>query len=46
MTGALLFGLPFTISFVDLKYSAIVVCVAASFAAIQEGYFVITGRAS
>ena len=44
MTGALLFGLPFTISFVDLKYSAIVVCVAATFAAIQEGHYIRVGR--
>ena len=44
VTGALLFALPFTISFVDLKYCAIVVCSVATFAAIQEGYFIITGR--
>ena len=37
VTGALLFCLPLTLSFIDLKYSAIVVCAAATFAAIQEG---------
>ena len=43
-TGALLFLLPLTIPVVELKYSAIVVCAAASFAAIQEGHFIRTGR--
>ena len=42
ITGALLFILPLTISFVDLKYSAIVVCIIATFAAIQEGHFIRT----
>jgi len=37
VTGALCFLLPFTLSFIDLKYSAIVVCSIATFAAIQEG---------
>ena len=43
-TGALLFLLPLTIPAVPLKYSAFVVCAAATFAAIQEGYFIRTGR--
>ena len=43
-TGALLFLLPLTIPVVPLKYSAIVVCAAATFAAIQEGHFIRTGR--
>ena len=43
-TGGLLFLFPLTISFVPLKYSAIVVCAAAMFAAIQEGHFIRTGR--
>ena len=43
-TGALLFLLPLTIPAVGLKYSAVVVCAAATFAAIQEGYFIRTGR--
>lgn len=37
ITGLLLFLLPFTLSFVDVQYSAIVVCSIATFAAIQEG---------
>ena len=43
-TGALLFLLPLTIPAVPLKYSAIVVCAVATFAAIQEGHFIRTGR--
>ena len=43
-TGALLFLLPLTIPAVPLKYSAIVVCAASTFAAIQEGHFIRTGR--
>ena len=44
VTGFLLFVLPLTLSIVDLKYSAIVVCVAATFAAIQEGYRIRIGK--
>ena len=44
-TGVLLFLLPLTIRFLPLKHSAIVVCAAASFAAVQEGHFIRTGRA-
>ena len=40
-TGLLLFLLPFTISFVELKYTAIVVCSIAVFSAIQEGVYLI-----
>ena len=43
-TGALLFLLPLTIPFLSLKYSAIVVCALATFAAIQEGYLIRTGE--
>ena len=42
-TGLLLFLLPLTISFVELKYTAIVVCSIATFSAIQEGVYVIAG---
>ena len=41
LAGLLLFLLPLTISFVELKYSSIVVCFVATFAAIQEGLCVI-----
>ena len=43
-TGALLFLLPLTIRTVGLQYSATVVCAAATFAAVQEGHFIRTGR--
>lgn len=42
-TGLLLFLLPLTLSILNLKYGAIVVCVAATFAAIQEGHFIRAG---
>ena len=38
ITGGLLFVFPLTLEFIDLKYSATVVCVVATVAAIQEGY--------
>ena len=43
-TGLCLFLLPLTMSFVDLRYTAPVVCVLATIAAIQEGYYIVTGR--
>ncbi|MBE6649956.1 MAG: CDP-alcohol phosphatidyltransferase family protein [Ruminococcaceae bacterium] len=42
VTGLLLFLLPLTISFAELKYIAIVVCSIATISAIQEGLYVIT----
>ena len=44
VTGLLLFVLPLTISFINLKYSAVVVCIFATFAAIQEGHFIRTKK--
>lgn len=44
VTGLLLFILPLTITFLDLKYSATVVCLFATFAAIQEGHFIRTNK--
>lgn len=44
VTGLLLFILPLTVHFVDLKYTAIPVCTLATFAAIQEGHFIRTNR--
>lgn len=43
-TGALLFLMPLTILVFPLKNSVIVDCAAATFAAIQEGHFIRTGR--
>ena len=44
VTGALLFLIPLTIPVLPLKYSAVTVCAAATFAAIQEGHVIRTGR--
>lgn len=44
LTGGLLFVFPLTVSFIEVKYSAIVVCLVATFAAIQEGHFIRSGR--
>ena len=43
-TGLCLFLLPLTMSFVDLRYTAPVVCAIATIAAIQEGYYIATGH--
>ena len=43
-TGVLLFLLPLTLPFVELKYSSAVMCAIATFSAIQEGYYIGTGR--
>ena len=42
ITGLLLFLLPITLSFVEVKYSFIPVCSIATFAAIQEGVYIAT----
>ena len=42
VTGILLFILPLTLHFIDLKYSGVVVSAAATFAAIQEGHIIRT----
>ena len=42
VTGLLLFLLPLTVSFVELKYTAIAVCSIATLSAIQEGVYIIT----
>lgn len=40
ITGAVLFLLPLTLTVLDIRYSSIPACMIASFAAIQEGYFI------
>ena len=42
-TGLLLFLLPLTLSFVELKYSSMAVCSIATFAAVQEAVYVAAG---
>ena len=43
-TGVLLFLLPLTVPVLLMKYFAIFVCAAATFAAIQEGHLIRTGE--
>ena len=43
VTGLCLFLLPLTMSVVDLRYTAPVVCVIATIAAIQEGHYTVKG---
>ena len=40
ITGIALFLLPLTLPFVDIKYTAVLVCMLATFAAVQEGHFI------
>ena len=40
VTGGLLFLFPLTLAFIDMRYSAAVVCTAATAAAIHEGYLI------
>jgi len=42
ITGLLLFLWPLTISFIEFKYTAIIVCSITIFSAIQEGFYVIS----
>ena len=44
VTGVLLFIVPLTLSIVPLIYTGIPICSVATFAAVQEGHFIITGR--
>ena len=44
ITGLLVFLLPLTMAVVELRYSALGVCIVATFAAIQEGHFIRTGK--
>ena len=44
LTGLLLFLLPLSLNFIKISYTAALLCAVASFAAIQEGHFIRTGR--
>ena len=44
VTGMLLFLLPLTLTAIDLKYSGAVVSAVATFAAVQEGHLIRTGK--
>lgn len=43
VTGFLLFLYPLTVSVLNFRYSADILCIAATFAAIQEGHLIRTG---
>ncbi len=45
VTGLLLFFFPLTLGSIEPEYSAVTVCSIATVSAIQEGYFIGTGRA-
>ena len=44
ITGLLLFLLPLTLPFIEFEYSALAVCAVATFAAVQEGHYIRTGK--
>ena len=44
LTGFLLFLLPLSLHFIELKYSAVVVCAAATVSAVQEGWLMKKGE--
>lgn len=44
ITGLMLFILPLTLPFIELRYSAVAVCAVATFAAVQEGHYIRTGK--
>ena len=44
VTGGLLFVFPMTLAFMDLRYSAAVVCMVATAAAVYEGYLIQVGQ--
>ena len=46
ITGGLLFVFPLTLACIDLRYSAAVVCMVATIAAVYEGYLIRAGRAA
>ena len=44
LAGFLLFVFPLTMSFIDVTLSAVLLCIAATAAAVQEGHLIRTGR--
>ena len=44
VTGGLLFIFPLSLAFIDFRYSAIVVCMVATIAAVDEGILILTGK--
>jgi CDP-diacylglycerol--glycerol-3-phosphate 3-phosphatidyltransferase len=46
VTGGLLFVFPMTLTFIDLRYSAALVCMVATIAAVNERNLILAGIAS
>lgn len=44
LTGVMLFVFPLTLTWIELRYSAAVICAVATTAAVYEGYLIQTGR--
>ena len=44
LTGGMLFVFPLTLTWIELRYSAAVICAVATKAAVYEGYLIQTGR--
>ena len=44
VAGLLLFIFPMTAQTIDIRFSAAIVCLAAAFAAAQEGYYIASGK--
>lgn len=44
LTGALLFAIPITLPLIELQYSATLVCLLATFAALEEGHIIRTNK--
>ena len=44
LTGGMLFVFPLTLTWIELRYSAAVICAVATTAAVYEGYLIQTGR--
>lgn len=45
ITGLLLFLLPLSLGYIELKYTSVLVCSVATVSAVQEGYLIGSGRA-
>lgn len=43
ITGALLFLFPLTFHCFEIRYTVVIICIVATFAAIQEGYYILAG---
>ena len=42
LTGLVLFVIPLTLTVIDMRVSAMLACILATYAAVQEGYFILS----